>query len=389
MSEEGRPASQEWPNKQFSDKDKHDPLALHNIPTVRASHYENLPPTEQLPSVEKRLSGTSERTQKARHYLGLHPTAPIIEEHDTPIQASLSWSRVRATLKEPFAEFFGVMIMVLFGDGSVAQVLLSQNQTSAPGGDGFGSYQSISWGWGLGVMLGIYVAGDSGAYLNPAITLTNCLLRKLPWRRFPIYLIAQFLGGFVGAGIIYANYINGIDAFESGARTVPPSATATAQIFCTYPQPDLTKASQFFSEFIASSILMFVIFALKDDSNKGQFSASGAWFPLGLFFLIFGLGACFGWNTGYAINLARDFGPRLMSYAVGYGHEVWSAGGYYFWIPMVAPFCGCLFGGILYDVFIFTGPSPINTPWFGLKELTKPREAIEDRIQEQRRSSLV
>lgn len=115
-------------------------------------------------------------------------------------------------------------------------------------------------------------------------------------------------------------------------RTVPPSPTATAAIFCTYPQPDLTKASQFFSEFIASTILMFVIFALKDDSNKGTFSASGSWFPLALFFLIFGLGACFGWNTGYAINLARDFGPRLMSYALGY-KGVWSAGGYYFWIP--------------------------------------------------------
>jgi aquaglyceroporin related protein, other eukaryote len=164
---------------------------------------------------------------------------------------------------------------------------------------------------------------------SPAITLTNCVLRKLPWRRFPIYLLAQFLGGFIAAGVVYANYINEINAVEGyGIRTVPPSPTATAGIFCTYPQPALTKASQFFSEFIASALLMFVIFALKDDSNKGAFSASGAWFPLALFFLIFGIGACFGWETGYAINLARDFGPRLMSYALGYGHEVWSAGGY-------------------------------------------------------------
>lgn len=93
------------------------------------------------------------------------------------------------------------------------------------------------------------------------------------------------------------------------------------------------------------------------------------WFPLCLFFLIFGLGSCFGWETGYAINIARDFGPRLMSYAVGYGSEVWSAGGFYFWIPMVAPFLGCAFGAALYDIFIFTGPSPINTPWMGLKQL--------------------
>lgn len=233
--------------------------------------------------------------------------------------------------------------------------------------------------------------GDSGAYLNPAITLTNCLLRKLPLRRFPIYFLAQFLGGFVGAGIVYANYINGINTFEGGAglRTVPPAANATAAIFCTYPQEDLTKASQFFSEFIASALLMFVIFALKDDSNKGQFQASGNWFPLALFFLIFGLGAAFGWNTGYAINFARDFGPRLMSYVVGYGSQVWSAGDYYFWIPMVSPFLGCLFGGVLYDVAIYTGESPINTPWFGLKRFLKPRDMAEDHLKEQKEDGLV
>ena len=114
---------------------------------------------------------------------------------------------------------------------------------------------------------------------------------------------------------------------------------------------------------------MFVIFGLKDESNQGAMGKSGAGklFPLALFFLIFGLGACFGYETGYAINLARDFGPRLMSFAVGYGPEVWSAGGYYFWVPMVASFCGCMFGGFLYDLFIYTGPeSPLNSPHFGL-----------------------
>lgn len=112
---------------------------------------------------------------------------------------------------------------------------------------------------------------------------------------------------------------------------------------------------------------------------------SDKWFPLSLFFLIFGLGACFGWQTGYAINLARDFGPRLMSYAVGYPSEVWSAGGYYFWIPMVAPFLGCAFGGFLYDVFIYTGESPVNTPWLGLKQVARPRYAVEARRERGRR----
>jgi len=234
-------------------------------------------------------------------------------------------------------------------------------------------------------MLGIYVAGDSGGYLNPAITFANCMYRGLPWKRFPIYLLAQFLGGFLAAGVIYGNYKSAIDAYEGyGIRTVPPSKTATANIFCTYPQQFLTKTGQFFSEFVASAILMFVIFALKDGSNPGAMGKSGAGnlFPLALFFLIFGIGACFGWETGYAINLARDFGPRLMSYAVGYGSEVWTAGDYYFWVPVVASFLGCTFGGFLYDLFIYTGPeTPINTPWIGLKRILNPRAQFEKQTE--------
>lgn len=101
-----------------------------------------------------------------------------------------------------------------------------------------------------------------------------------------MYWLAQFLGAFVAAGVVYGNYVNLIDQYESGARTVAPSSTATAGIFATYPAPALTKASQFFDQFIGSAILVFIIFALKDDSNKGKFVASGAWFPLCLFFTL-------------------------------------------------------------------------------------------------------
>ncbi|KAF2149321.1 aquaporin [Myriangium duriaei CBS 260.36] len=345
---------------------------------------------EEETSAESYGLKTSPHIHQARRYLGLHPTAPLADHHNTAPHSDLPWPKIRAALREPFAEFWGTFTLVLFGDGAVAQVLLSKDQTSAPGGHGFGSYQSISWGFGLGLMLGVYVAGDSGAYLNPAATLTNCLLRKLPWRRFPMYLLAQVAGGFAAAAVIYANYITAIDAFEGGrgVRTVAPNPTATAGIFATYPQPFTSKAAQFFSEFVASAILMFVIFALKDDSNNGVAKGGGNWFPLALFFLMFGIGSCFGWETGFAINLARDFGPRLLSYFVGY-RGVWSAGGYYFWIPMVAPFCGCATGGILYDLFIYTGPSPINTPWFGLYDFFHPRRTLARRITEHKREGIV
>jgi aquaglyceroporin related protein len=159
--------------------------------------------------------------------MGLQAEAPIVEGHE--VHHHLAWSSVRVAFREPFAEFFGTFVMILFGNGSVAQVLLSTGQTTAPGGNGFGSYQSISWGWGLGVMLGIYVAGDSGGFLNPAVTFSFCVFRKLPWRRFPIYALAQVLGAFCASGVVYANYITAIDTVNGpGMRTVPPAKGATA-----------------------------------------------------------------------------------------------------------------------------------------------------------------
>ncbi|KAI9925145.1 Aquaporin-3 [Aspergillus wentii] len=182
-----------------------------------------------------------------------------------------------------------------------------------------------------------------------------------------------------GAAIVYGNYKSAIDEYEGGKdiRTVPGySSNATAGIFCTYPVEFMTTTGQFFSEFLASAILMFNIFALKDVDNLG----AGPLTPLALFFVIFGIGACFGWETGYAINMARDFGPRLVSYMLGYGAEVWKAGNYYFWVPMVAPFLGCTFGGWIYDLFLYTGSdSPVNTPWMGFKWLAMPfrRDVVE------------
>ncbi|KAE8314856.1 aquaporin-like protein [Aspergillus transmontanensis] len=299
----------------------------------------------------------------------------------------LLWGKTREYIRDGASEFFGTMILVLFGDGVVAQVTLSHGEK--------GDYQSISWGWGLGVMLGVYASGISGSHINPAVTLASCILRKFPWRKFPIYLISQVLGAMCGAAIVYGNYKSAIDIYEGGPgiRTVPGySPNATAGIFCTYPAAFMTRTGQFFSEFIASAILMFMIFALKDDTNLG----AGPLTPLALFFVVFGIGACFGWETGYAINLARDFGPRLLTYMLGYGSHVWTAGNYYFWvrpffshlayyphgrcltgdndqIPIIAPFLGCTFGGWMYDMFLYTGAeSPVNTPYIGLRKFVTP-----------------
>ncbi|KAG5986829.1 hypothetical protein E4U54_005249 [Claviceps lovelessii] len=289
-------------------------------------------------------------------HTAIHDDAALSEM--IPAEEQPRWPVIRSYWQDAFSEFLGTMTLILFGDGVVAQVLLSNNTK--------GGYQSISWGWGIGVMLGVYVAGKSGGHINPAVTLANCVYRGHPWRKFPVYFLAQLAGAMIGAAIVYGNYRSAIDHFEGGVdlRTVT-GPNATAGIFCTYPAEFMTRTGMFFSEFIASALLQFVIFAMADNTNIG----AGPLMPLGLFFLIFGIGACFGWETGYAINLARDFGPRLVSYMIGYGDEVWSAGGYYFWIPMVAPFLGCLTGGGLYDLLIYTGDSPINTPYLGFNRL--------------------
>jgi hypothetical protein len=138
----------------------------------------------------------------------------------------------------------------------------------------------------------------------------------------------------------------------------------TATIFATYPAEFLSTTGQFFSEVIATAILVICLFAIGDERNN----PAGDFGPLIIFFIIFGLGAAFGWETGYALNVARDLGPRLLSYAVGYSTEVFTYGMNFSIIPCLAPFVGAIIGGAIYDILIFTGDSPFNRRHFGIDE---------------------
>ena len=185
-------------------------------------------------------------------------------------------------------------------------------------------------------MLGAYIAGRSGGHLNPAVTFACCLYRRFPWYRFPLYALAQIFGTFCAAGVIFANYRTAISVFEGGTArlTVPGTGnvTATAGIFATYPQPFLSAGSEFIAEFTASAILLFCIFAILDKQNAG---GAAAFTPLALAFVIFGIASGFGFDTGFAINLARDFGPRLFTFIVGYGSEVFTVSGHYAWVSQL------------------------------------------------------
>lgn len=128
-----------------------DPMKLKRWTTRPGDHVEHIGEHGDAggaPLTPNTTTKSSQGLEFTRSHLGLHPTAPIAEEHDMAEYSGLWWSKVRLALREPFAEFFGVLILVLFGDGSVAQVLLTKNQATAPGGNGYGNYNAISWGWG-------------------------------------------------------------------------------------------------------------------------------------------------------------------------------------------------------------------------------------------------
>jgi len=269
-----------------------------------------------------------------------------------------NWTRIRDYIREPAAEMLGTMILILFGNGVDCQVVLggSTKVVSAPKGD----YLSLNFGWAIGAALGVWVSGGiSGGHINPVVTICSAIFRRLPWRKVPLYILGQVLGAFFGSLFVYSNYFHAIDLFEGGkgVRTVP----GTASLFATYSAPYMPAANCFFDEFLGTFLLLIVVWAVTDPRNGPP--PSGL-VPLVIFFLILGIGAAFGMQTGYAINPARDFGPRLMTSMVGYGREVFNfRHQYWLWCPIIASLSGGIVGCFVYDSLLYTGSdSFLNKP---------------------------
>lgn len=244
------------------------------------------------------------------------------------------------TLRECAAEFLGTFVLIVFGTGVVAEVVLS--------GGANGSPLSIHIAWGLAVTMGVYVAaGVSGAHINPAVTVALATLRGFPWRKLPAYALAQTAGAFAGAAVTFLTYREAFDQFDGGARQVS-GAHASAGIFATYPQPFLSLAGGFVDQVVGTALLMVGIFAIADRRNAGPATFG----PVLVGALVALIGMSFGFNAGYAINPARDFGPRVFTFLAGWGGEVFRAGSGWWWVPIVAPCLGAVLGGFVYDLFV-------------------------------------
>lgn len=244
---------------------------------------------------------------------------------------------------EMIGEFFGTMVLILFGDGCVATFALftKLGGVSTPFAN---EWIVIILGWGLAVMLGIYVAGAiSGAHLNPAVTFAMAITGRLPWSKVLLYWLAQVLGAFVAALLLFYVYQGAISNALGGAALSASNVSSVGGVFYTSPKSFVGPFGAFGDEFIGTALLVGLILAIVDSRNQPVQANLN---PLIIGLLIVAIGASFGLNTGYAINPARDFGPRLWMAIAGGGSGALDS---YTWIPIVAPLAGGAVGALIYD----------------------------------------
>ncbi|WP_182907302.1 MIP/aquaporin family protein [Microbispora sp. H13382] len=252
------------------------------------------------------------------------------------------------------AEFAGTAILILFGVGVVAQVTAG----------GIGDHDSIAWAWGLGVTLGVYTAARlSGAHLNPAVTVALAVFKGFSWRKVLPYALAQTAGAFVAALLVRWNYA------EVLAKVDPGHTIKTQGVFSTLPGNGTLPVTQWGAlrdQIIGTAILLFLIFAISDERNSAPLANLA---PVIVGLLVVAIGMAWGTDAGYAINPARDFGPRLASFFTGYGSAFRDQyGGLYFWVPIIGPLVGGVVGAGLYQLLVARflprtdAPEPGRTP---------------------------
>jgi len=268
-------------------------------------------------------------------------------------QSSLTTvERFRArTGGEALAECFGTFLLVLLGCSAVATAVVGlPGSGRREGAFGAADWLLVNWGWGLAVAFGVYVAGGvTGAHLNPAVTLAFALRRAFPWRKVPVYWAAQILGAFVAAALVFALYHSAIDAFGA-AQQMPVHNDDTFSVFATGPADYFNGSllGPFVDQVVGTAVLLILIAALVDQQNQAP-EANMSALLVGLAVVVIGI--ALGTNAGYAINPARDFGPRVLTWIGGWGDTAFPADGFW-WIPILGPLIGGALGIYLYDLFV-------------------------------------
>jgi glycerol uptake facilitator len=269
------------------------------------------------------------------------------------------WKWQQSTGGELVAEFVGTFVLIAFGDGVVAMAVAALNQSGRGTAifDASGDWLLITWGWAFAVCFAVYTAGGiSGAHINPAVTLALALRRKFAWNKVAPYWVAQILGAFVGAALVYLVYRYAINSYEHVHHVTRgnPGSLPTYSIFATFPAPYFNNwVGPFVDQLVGTAFLVMFVLAVTDEFNLPVKSNLT---PLVVGFIVAAVGMSYGANAGYAINPARDFGPRMFAWFEGYG-KLAMPGDYgwvndYFWIPIIGPLVGAAIAAYLYDALI-------------------------------------
>ncbi|BBC94734.1 MIP/aquaporin family protein [Streptomyces griseofuscus] len=276
-------------------------------------------------------------------------------------------SKLRARgglLGECLAEFLGTFVLICFGCGVVAMAVAAlpgsgRAETPTTIFLAAGDWLLVTWGWAMAVVFGVYVAGGvSGAHINPAVTLAMAVRRGFPWVKVLPYWFAQLVGAFTGAALVYLVYHQAIGAYDAAAPgpKVNGHTNASFSIFATFPAAYFHGGiwGPLIDQIVGTALLVMLVVAIIDLRNQAVQSNLA---PLITGFIVAAIGMSFGANAGYAINPARDFGPRLLTYAEGWGSLAFPgslAGSFsgYWWIPIVGPLVGGVIGVLVYDLFI-------------------------------------
>jgi glycerol uptake facilitator protein len=229
---------------------------------------------------------------------------------------------------ELLAEFLGTMVLLALGDGVVAMEVLLHK----------GGYVNITLGWGLAVTMGIFAAGRiSGAHLNPAVTLALAVFRGFPWSKVLPYFLVQVAGAFAGAALVYCNYL---PAFWDKDPTLSRS-----DIFTTFPAyPGEFWGFVLLDQVVGTALLVGLILAIVEPTKQ---PAAPGLQPVLVGLVVVAIGVSWGGMHGYAINPARDFGPRLFTLVAGFQNTGFETSAW--WVPILGPLLGGLVGALIYD----------------------------------------
>jgi len=287
-----------------------------------------------------------------------------------PLKTGFGLKRMGGLWGECAAEFLGTCVLILFGDGVVAMAVAGlpgsgRAETSTTIFLGAGDWLLITWGWAFAVCFGVYIAGGiTGAHLNPAVTLAFAVRRKFSWRKVLPYWVSQLIGAFVGAALVWWNYHDSINAYDhaaaakAGTVLVNGHTNATFSIFATFPSPVFHGSmwGPLLDQVLGTALLLLCIAAVVDARNTIVKANLG---PVVIGFIVAAIGMSFGANAGYAINPARDLGPRVLAALAGFGDlalpgSLSGPGGFsnYMWVPIVGPLIGGVIGIVVYDLFI-------------------------------------